>query len=64
MAEKIEELDNYSLLNDTSKFLTNLIDFERLHRKMGLQALHPYEFEKLNLNYIKIIELLSRCFKA
>jgi|UniRef100_A0A6C0ALH5 DNA mismatch repair protein MutS len=54
-----EELDNYSLLNDTSKFLTNLIDFERLHRKMGLQALHPYEFEKLNLNYIKIIELFN-----
>lgn len=54
-----EELDNYSLLNDTNKFLTNLIDFERLHRKMGLQALHPYEFEKLNLNYIKIIELFS-----
>ncbi len=54
-----EELDKFSLLNDTSKTLTNLIDFERLHRKMGLQALHPYEFEKLTVNYIKIIELFN-----
>jgi DNA mismatch repair protein MutS len=54
-----EELDTYSLSNDINKILTNLIDFERLHRKMGLQALHPYEFEKLNINYIKIIELFN-----
>lgn len=54
-----EELDKFSLSEDTNKILTNLIDFERLHRKMGLQALHPYEFEKLTVNYIKIIELFN-----
>lgn len=54
-----EELDKFSLSDDINKILSNLIDFERLHRKMGLQALHPYEFEKLSVNYIKIIELFN-----
>ena len=58
-----EELNNYLLLEPINKILTNLIDFERLHRKMGLGALHPYEFEKLTINYIKIIELFNLILK-
>lgn len=36
-----------------------IIDFERLHRKMGLNMLHPYEFEKLDDTYIKILRLID-----
>lgn len=54
-----EELETTSLSSPIEKILTNLIDFERLHRKMGLQALHPYEFERLTCNYLKLIELFT-----
>jgi DNA mismatch repair protein MutS len=50
-----EELSEY----DLDKFLPYIIDFERLHRKMGLQLLHQYEFVKLHKCYQKIIELLG-----
>ena len=42
------------------KSLVNVIDFDRLHRKMGLAALHPYEFEKLADTYLLFTELCSR----
>lgn len=32
-------------------------DFERLHRKMGLQILHPYEFYNLHNAYERILKL-------
>ena len=50
-----EELSDYQL----DKILPHIIDFERLHRKMGLQLLHQYEFVKLHKCYQKIIELLG-----
>lgn len=40
------------------KTLLKILDFERLHRKMDLQGLHPYEFPKLNNSYISILELI------
>lgn len=54
-----EEIEKMSLLNPIETILSQIIDFERLHRKMGLQALHPYEFEKLSHNYLKIIEMIT-----
>lgn len=39
--------------------LNSIIDFERLHRKMSLESLRPFEFEKLNGNYNIIKELLN-----
>lgn len=46
-------------LKELEKLLSACIDFDRLHRKMGLEALHPYEFEKLDLNYTKIMNLFD-----
>ena len=46
------------------KMLVGILDFERMHRKMALEALHPYEFEKLDGTYRKIgdiIMLLGGC---
>jgi DNA mismatch repair protein MutS len=37
--------------------LSEICDITRLHRKMGLGLLHPYEFAKLYQSYIKIEEL-------
>ena len=39
--------------------LKGIIDFERLHRKMSLESLKPFEFEKLNCTY----QLLKDLFK-
>jgi DNA mismatch repair protein MutS len=44
---------------DIEKLLKSIIDFERLHRKMSLDALHPYEFEKLHNTYINISNLFE-----
>ena len=51
--------ENIDLKNYFEKELSNIIDFERLHRKMGLQSLHPFEFEKLHHTYITISNLFS-----
>lgn len=42
--------------------LSNIYDFEKLHRKMCLSQLHPFEFQKLDATYsqlIRLIELLN-----
>ena len=46
-------------INRVEKILTGFLDFERMHRKMALEALHPYEFEKLDGTYTKILELIK-----
>jgi DNA mismatch repair protein MutS len=52
-----EELREINLLIDIK--LKNIIDFERLHRKMSLESLRPYEFEKLNCVYHQIKEIVK-----
>lgn len=53
-----EEMRNIDT-SKVEKILTGILDFERMHRKMVLEALHPYEFEKLDGTYIKILELIK-----
>ena len=50
-----EELNN--VIKDVELILGDIIDFEKLHRKMILDILHPYEFVKLNENYKHILKL-------
>jgi DNA mismatch repair protein MutS len=52
-----EELS--SLTGNLDKILDNIIDIEKLHRKMGIAQLHQYEFVKLNESYKYIIELIK-----
>lgn len=56
-----EELENLQInsVDLCSCILSKIVDFERLHRKMGLQLLHQYEFVKLHDCYIQIIELIN-----
>lgn len=48
-------------LGDNSKIferkITEICDFERLHRKMSLNMLHPYEFYNLHIAYNNILGL-------
>lgn len=50
-----EELKNVQL----DKILDNIIDIEKMHRKMGIAQLHQYEFVKLNQSYKYILELIQ-----
>jgi len=55
-----EELKTYTdLANNLQSELSKIIDFERLHRKMGLESLHPYEFEKLHNTYRTILNMFT-----
>ena len=42
--------------------LKKIVDIEKLHRKMSLSILHPYEFYSLNNSYIFIIKILDSLF--
>lgn len=50
--------EELSRIPSLDTLLVSIIDFERLHRKMGLQLLHQYEFVKLHKCYEQIIELI------
>lgn len=58
ISNRIRSLDE-NKFKELEKLLSTCIDFDRLHRKMGLEALHPYEFEKLDLSYTKITNLFD-----
>lgn len=46
-------------INEIEKILNEIIDIERLHRKISLQMLHPYEFLNLSYSYDNINKLLK-----
>ena len=56
-----EELSKIS--DNIDIYLKDITDFEKLHRKMALQLLHPYEFNKLHLNYKLIISIIKEINK-
>ena len=55
----IEEFMQKNLTTTMEKRLNEIIDIERLHRKMVLNTLHPYEFLNLHYSYEHIQELIS-----
>ena len=46
-------------ITPVEKLLNEIIDIERLHRKLSLQILHPYEFLNLSYSYENIRELFA-----
>lgn len=58
LTEALEHLDinRYTTLQN---LLNNIIDFEKLHRKMALDSLHPYQFDKLDECYHTILDLIG-----
>jgi DNA mismatch repair protein MutS len=55
LTEEYSDVDYIKVEN----LLRDISDFERLHRKMGLEMLHPYEFVTLDKNYSKILEIID-----
>jgi DNA mismatch repair protein MutS len=41
------------------EMLNGICDIDRLHRKMGLQLLHPYEFHSLHSAYTRVMGILE-----
>lgn len=54
-----EILEELNILDKIEKYLNGILDFERLHRKMSLGLLHPFEFVKLHDTYEKILQLME-----
>jgi DNA mismatch repair protein MutS len=58
LTEALENMENNRLVS-IDKLLNDIIDFEKLHRKMALDSLHPYEFDKLNDCYHTILDIIG-----
>jgi len=46
-------------INEIEKLLNEIIDIERLHRKISLEILHPYEFLNLSYSYENIQKIIN-----
>jgi DNA mismatch repair protein MutS len=46
-------------LKNLQHLLSDICDFERYHRRIGLQTLHPYEFYNLDASYKNILQLMK-----
>ena len=55
----IEEFKNKNILNDIEPILNEICDIERLHRKISLNTLHPYEFLNITYSYDSILSLIE-----
>jgi DNA mismatch repair protein MutS len=60
--DNIEELIKNDRYLKIEEFLKNIIDIERLHRKISLNILHPMEFYNLHYSYFNI-KLLFKYLK-
>lgn len=58
LTETLESIDS-NKRDSIGKLLGDVVDFERLHRKMALDVLHPYEFEKLHKCYHVILDIIG-----
>ena len=54
----IEDFINKDCISKTEKLLNEIIDIERIHRKMSIEKLHPYEFLNLHYTYQNINEII------
>lgn len=63
ITEELSSLGIYKTGN-LDKILDNIVDIEKLHRKMGIAQLHQYEFVKLNESYKYIIQLIDIVSKS
>lgn len=55
----IDIFAKYEKLADIEVILNEIIDIERMHRKMSLLTLNPYEFLNLTYTYENIIKLID-----
>ena len=60
----IDNIIENDLENEYKQTLQNIIDIERIHRKISLGNLHPFDFSNLNDSYNFIINLYKVCQKS
>ena len=56
---KIENMISSGKMYEIENILNEIVDIERLHRKISLQMLHPYEFLNLSYSYDNILKLFD-----
>ena len=56
---KIESMISSGKIYEIENILNEIVDIERLHRKISLQMLHPYEFLNLSYSYDNILKLFE-----
>ena len=56
---KIDIFISSNVIDKITNTLSEIIDIDRMHRKLSLQILHPYEFVNLNYSYESIVELIN-----
>lgn len=57
--EQIEKIQSLGIYSEIEKHLNEINDMERMHRKMEIGTLHPYEFGQLCVMYDKVNELVE-----
>lgn len=57
--DKISAFIKSDSTNKIINTLSEIIDIDRMHRKISLQILHPYEFLNLSYSYESIVELIN-----
>lgn len=55
---QIEKVMNLGIHEDIEKHLNEMIDMERMHRKMELGIIHPHEFGSLHVTYERVKDLI------
>lgn len=61
ITEGLDEVKDKS--NSIDIILNEILDIEKLHRKMGISELHQFEFVKLNECYLEILKLYQLLHK-
>ena len=56
---QIEYIIQNNILDNLDKILKNILDIERMHRKISLKMLHPHEYFSLTYSYKNILHLFD-----
>ena len=57
--DMIEKFTKNKIPKKIDHLLKGIMDIQRLHRKISLNTLHPFEFNYLNDSYLKLVEIYS-----
>jgi len=55
----IEKIINMNFNNNLNNFLEDIFDIERLHRRIDMNNLHPFELNQIYLSFYQISKLLN-----
>jgi len=60
LVEKLlSDYNGTAIYKQIKELLKNISDIERLHRKMGIRMLNPYNFLNLDISYSSVLEIIN-----